>query len=86
MTLLDSVVLPHRDEIMGGGFMMASLDHAMWFHREFRADEWFLYDQESPSAHGARGFASGRIFRRDGVLAVSVAQEGLVRLISRNGS
>jgi acyl-CoA thioesterase-2 len=80
MTLLDSVVLPHRDLVMGGGMMMASLDHAMWFHRAFRADEWFLYDQESPSAHGARGLSSGRIFRPDGVLAVSVVQEGLVRI------
>ena len=81
MTLLDSIVLPHRDVVMGGGLMMASLDHAMWFHREFRADEWFLYDQESPSAGGARGLASGRIFRADGTLAVSVVQEGLVRAI-----
>jgi acyl-CoA thioesterase II len=80
MTLLDSAVLPHRDAVMGGGLMMASLDHAMWFHREFRADEWFLYDQESPSAFGARGLASGRIFRSDGTLAVSVVQEGLLRV------
>ena len=82
MTLLDSIVLPHRDVVMGGGLMMASLDHAMWFHRPFRADEWFLYDQESPSAGGARGLASGRIFRSDGTLAVSVVQEGLVRAVS----
>ena len=82
MTLLDSVVLPHRDAVMGGGLMMASLDHAMWFHRRFRADEWFLYDQESPSACGARGLASGRIFRSDGTLAVSVVQEGLVRTMT----
>ena len=81
MTLLDSAVLPHRDAVMGGNLMMASLDHAMWFHREFRADEWFLYDQESPSAFGARGLASGRIFRSDGTLAVSVVQEGLVRVV-----
>jgi acyl-CoA thioesterase II len=59
--------------------MLASLDHAMWFHRPFRADEWLLYEQESPSASGARGFAKGTIFTRDGLLAVSVAQEGLVR-------
>ena len=59
--------------------MMASLDHAMWFHRPFRADEWFLYDQASPSAAGARGLARGSIFRADGTLAVSVMQEGLVR-------
>ena len=78
MTLLDSVLLPHRG-VMFGGLMMASLDHAMWFHRPFRADEWFLYDQASPSASGARGLARGSIFRSDGVLAVSVMQEGLVR-------
>src|SRR5437773_347432 len=59
--------------------MMASLDHAMWFHRPFRADEWLLYDMESPSASGARGFARGSIYTRDGALVVSVAQEGLVR-------
>jgi acyl-CoA thioesterase-2 len=59
--------------------MLASLDHAMWFHREFRADEWLLYAMESPSAGGARGFATGRFFTRDGRLAVSVAQEGLIR-------
>ncbi|HEX7166897.1 MAG TPA: acyl-CoA thioesterase II [Acidimicrobiales bacterium] len=82
MTLLDSVVLPHRDAVMSGGLMMASLDHAMWFHRPFRADEWFLYDQESPSACGARGLAQGQIFRSDGVLVVSVVQEGLVRAIA----
>jgi acyl-CoA thioesterase-2 len=51
----------------------------MWFHRPFRADEWLLYAQESPIAHGARGFATGRLFRRDGTLVVSVAQEGLIR-------
>jgi acyl-CoA thioesterase-2 len=78
MTLLDSILLPHRN-VQWEGLMMASLDHAMWFHRPFRADEWFLYDQASPSASGARGLARGSIFREDGVLAVSVMQEGLVR-------
>jgi acyl-CoA thioesterase-2 len=53
----------------------------MWFHRTFRADEWLLYDQRSPSASGGRGLAEGRIFRADGTLAVSVMQEGLVRLL-----
>jgi acyl-CoA thioesterase-2 len=53
----------------------------MWFHRPFRADEWLLYDQESPSASGARGFARGSIYRRDGTLVLSVAQEGLLRII-----
>jgi acyl-CoA thioesterase-2 len=63
--------------------MMASLDHAMWFHRPFRADEWLLYDQESPTAEGGRGLCLGHIYRRDGTLAVSVVQEGLVRPVSR---
>ena len=58
---------------------MASLDHAVWFHRAFRADEWLLYAQDSPSATGARGFCRGSIFSRDGRLVASVAQEGLIR-------
>ena len=88
LTLLDTTTLPHGLS----GFedhhrlMMASLDHAMWFHRPFRADEWLLYDQESPSAYGARGFARGLIYRRDGTLVVSVVQEGLVRPIRPDGS
>jgi acyl-CoA thioesterase-2 len=81
-TLLDTTTLPHP---VGGwddeGVMMASLDHAMWFHRPFRADEWLLYDMESPSASGARGFAWAHIFTGDGRLAVSVAQEGLIRRV-----
>ena len=81
MTLLDSTVLPHRAEMQSRQLMMASLDHAMWFHRPFRADEWFLYEQASPSAFGARGLSVGQIFRQDGTLAVSVVQEGLVRLV-----
>ena len=76
MTLLDSVLLPHNLSWDEGGIMMASLDHAMWFHRPVRADEWLLYSQESPAAGGARGLARGSIFRSDGVLAVSVVQEG----------
>ena len=80
MTLLDSILLPHHDASWDR-LMMASLDHAMWFHRPFRADEWFLYDQASPSASGARGLARGSIFRADGTLAISVMQEGLVRLV-----
>ena len=82
MTLLDSILLPHRG-VAWDGLMMASLDHAMWFHRPFRADEWFLYDQASPSASGARGLARGSIFRSDGTLAISVMQEGLVRVVGR---
>jgi acyl-CoA thioesterase-2 len=79
MTLLDTITLPHGIVWSDGSYAMASLDHAMWFHRPFRADEWLLYAQESPIAHGARGFATGRLFRRDGTLVVSVAQEGLIR-------
>jgi acyl-CoA thioesterase-2 len=79
LTLLDTATLPHAIAWNDPGYVMASLDHAMWFHRPFRADEWLLYAQESPSAHGARGFTTGHIFTRDGRLVVSVAQEGLVR-------
>ena len=60
-------------------FMAASLDHALWFHRPFRADEWLLYSQDSPNMHGARGFSRGLIFTADGTLVASVAQEGLLR-------
>ena len=84
MSLLDSIYLPHRLDWYSEGVMSASLDHAMWFHRDFKADEWLLYDQESPSAFGARGLARGNIFRQDGALAVSVVQEGLVRIVPRN--
>ena len=79
MSLLDSVILPHAISWEDPNFMGASLDHAMWFHRPFRADEWLLYDQMSPSASGARGLAFGSIFTADGRLAVSVVQEGLIR-------
>ncbi|MER8028429.1 acyl-CoA thioesterase II [Streptomyces bauhiniae] len=81
MTLLDSVLLAHgRGGWAVGDVVGASLDHAMWFHRPFRADEWLLYDQESPSAHGGRGLGQARIYTRDGKLAVSVVQEGVVRV------
>jgi len=59
--------------------MSASLDHAMWFHRPFRADEWLLYAQDSPSAQSGRGLARGLIFKPDGTLVASVAQEGSLR-------
>ncbi|UED84274.1 acyl-CoA thioesterase [Streptomyces profundus] len=81
MTLLDSVLLAHgRGGWMVGDIVGASLDHAMWFHRPFRADEWLLYDTDSPTAQGGRGLARGRIFTSDGRLAVSVIQEGLMRV------
>jgi acyl-CoA thioesterase II len=79
LTLLDTAALPHAIAWNDPHYVMASLDHAMWFHRPFRADEWLLYAQESPSAHGARGFTMGHLFARDGTLVVSVAQEGLIR-------
>ncbi len=80
MTLLDTTVMPHGVAWDDAHVQMASLDHAMWFHRPFRADDWLLYDQETPSGSGARGFAYGSIFTRDGALAVSVVQEGLIRV------
>lgn len=80
MTLLDTAIVPHispyRDDLMA-----ASLDHMMWFHRPFRADEWLLYAMDSPSASGARGFNRGQVFTREGLLVASVAQEGLMRKI-----
>ena len=79
MTLLDTTLLPHAVGAIEKDLIMASLDHAMWFHRPFRADEWLLYDQDSPSASGARGIARGSMFTHDGHLAVTVVQEGLIR-------
>ncbi|MFF7411149.1 acyl-CoA thioesterase [Streptomyces lydicus] len=81
MTLLDSILLAHgRGGWAVGDVVGASLDHAMWFHRPLRADEWLLYDQESPTAQGGRGLGQGRIFTADGQLAVSVIQEGVIRV------
>lgn len=80
MSLLDTALVRHGRTLFEKEFMGASLDHALWFHRPFRADDWLLYAQESPSMTGSRGFARGLIFRRDGALVASVAQEGLVRL------
>ncbi|MDA0562968.1 acyl-CoA thioesterase II [Streptomonospora sp. S1-112] len=79
MTLLDTVLLRHGRSF--AGLSMASLDHAMWFHRPFRADEWLLYAQETPSAGGARGLARGLVFTRQGELVCSVVQEGLLRVV-----
>jgi len=77
--LLDTANLPHAASILEPTLVMASIDHAMWFHRPLRVDDWLLYDIESPSASGARGFATGSIFARDGRLVASAAQEGLIR-------
>ncbi len=79
MTLLDTTLLPHPYTYMNQNVQMASLDHAMWFHRPFRADEWLLYDQDTPSAAGGRGLARGFFYTPDGALAISVVQEGLIR-------
>src|SRR5215218_1905482 len=79
MTLLDSALIPHGRTVFEKNIMGASLDHALWLHRPFRADDWLLYAQDSPNMHGARGFSRGPIFARDGTLVASVAQEGLVR-------
>ncbi|WP_433169125.1 acyl-CoA thioesterase [Kribbella sp. CA-247076] len=79
LTLLGASLLPHGIVIGDRRIQPASLDHALWFHRPFRADEWLLYDQASPSASGARGFATGRLFTEHGHLVASVAQEGLIR-------
>ncbi|MFF4710208.1 acyl-CoA thioesterase [Streptomyces eurythermus] len=84
MTLLDAVLLAHgRGGWAVGDVVGASLDHAMWFHRPFRADEWLLYDQESPSASGGRGLGQARIYTQDGRLAITVIQEGVVRVPRR---
>jgi acyl-CoA thioesterase-2 len=80
MTLLDTALMPHGIGWFSDEIQMASLDHAMWFHRRFRVDDWLLYVQDSPSASGARGFNRGLIYTRDGTLVASVAQEGLMRL------
>ena len=79
MTLLGSTLVPHGVHISSPGMQVASLDHSVWFHRPFRADQWWLYDQESPSASGGRGLAVARVFTQDGTLGATVAQEGLVR-------
>ncbi len=78
--LLTTATLPHtKGPIPGGGLFMASLDHAMWFHRDFRIDQWLLYALDSPSASNTRGFTRGNIFTEDGILVASVVQEGLIR-------
>lgn len=84
LTLLSSALVPHG--LTPLDVQMASLDHAMWFHRPFRADEWLLYDQSSPSASGGRGLATGRIFAIDGRLVASVVQEGLMRPLRSAGT
>jgi acyl-CoA thioesterase-2 len=80
MTLLDTSMNPHRGTVPDDKLMMASLDHAMWFHRPFRADDWLLYVQDTPSSSFARGLARGLIYTQSGSLIASVTQEGLIRV------
>jgi len=78
--LVSTATLPHGIHFAEGSVQLASLDHAMWFHRPFRVDEWLLYAMHSPNASGGRGLALGQFFTRDGTLVASTAQEGVVRV------
>ena len=80
MSVLDTALLPHGISWDDPGFMGASLDHEMWFHGSFRADDWLLYDQESTVSNGARGLSRGEMYTTEGKLVVSVVQEGLMRV------
>lgn len=80
MTLLDTSLFAHGRAVFDPALQVASLDHAMWFHRPFKLDQWHLYTQDSPNASGARGFTRGSIYSRDGTLIASTTQEGLIRL------
>jgi len=81
--LLDTAMLPHGLSLASPRVMVASIDHAMWFHRSVRVDDWLLYATDSPSASGARGFTRGSVFARDGRLVASTSQEGLLRVIEQ---
>ena len=82
--LLDTATLPHGTSVFSNTVVMASIDHAMWFHRPLRVDDWLLYALDSPSASGARGFARASVFSRDGRLVASTAQEGLFRVARKS--
>jgi len=84
MTLLDTSLFAHGRSIFDPDIQVASLDHAMWFHRPHKFDDWFLYSQDSPNSSGARGLTRGSIYASDGTLVASVAQEGLIRLRSND--
>jgi acyl-CoA thioesterase-2 len=84
--LLETSTLPHGASFLRGNLIMASIDHAIWFHRHARVDDWLLYSLDSPSSSGARGFARGSFYTRDGVLVASTAQEGLIRLVQSPSS
>ncbi|WP_420391894.1 acyl-CoA thioesterase II [Acuticoccus sp.] len=83
MALLDTALFPHGKSVFSKDMQTASLDHAMWFHRPFRADEWLLYATDTPSSSGSRGFTRGMLFDRSGRLVASTAQEGLIRRRTR---
>jgi acyl-CoA thioesterase-2 len=83
--LLTTATLPHALPFTHGNVILASLDHALWFHREFRMDEWLLYSMESPTASGSRGYARGQFYRQDGTMVASTTQEGLIRVIGPEG-
>jgi acyl-CoA thioesterase-2 len=83
MSLLDTIMSHHGLSWDDGTMMSASLDHALWFHRPVRADQWLLYDQESTVSAGARGIGRGEIYTQEGTLVASVVQEGLIRKIER---
>jgi acyl-CoA thioesterase II len=85
-TLLDTALIPHGKLLFDADMQLASLDHAMWFHLPFRADDWLLYSQDSPAAGSARGFCRGSVFTREGKLVASVAQEGLMRPVAPSQS
>ena len=79
--LLGASTLPHGLSFVHDNVIMASLDHALWFHRPVNMNDWHLYSIDSPNASGARGFARGQFFRQDGALVASTSQEGLVRVV-----
>ena len=79
MTLLDTALFVHGRSVFDRNLQVASLDHAMWFHRPSKLDDWLLYSMDSPNTNGARGFTRGSLYQRDGTLIASVAQEGLIR-------
>ena len=79
--LLTTATLPHALPFTRGRVILASLDHALWFHREFRIDEWLLYAMDSPNASGARGYARGQFFTQAGELVASTTQEGMIRVV-----
>lgn len=81
LSLLQAALVRHKKSVFDADMQVASLDHAVWFHRPFRADDWVLFSQESPNAFGSRGFSRGQLFTRDGVLVASAAQEGLIRKV-----